>query len=153
MKEAKQERQELNWQLAYSRERDGACSDWMPASVPGCVQLDTAAARGIPLYYTGDHEDEYRWMEPLYWHYRAQAQIEERKRVPFLCLTGVDYEYDLLLNGQQQYHHEGMFTGREVDLSAYKGQTVQIEVIVYPAPKMKDCYPERGMGNEAAHTV
>ena len=27
MKEAKQERQELNWQLAYSRERDGACSD------------------------------------------------------------------------------------------------------------------------------
>ena len=76
MKEAKQERQELNWQLAYSRERDGACSDWMPASVPGCVQLDTAAARGIPLYYTGDHEDEYRWMEPLYWHYRAQAQIE-----------------------------------------------------------------------------
>ena len=45
MKEAKQERQELNWQLAYSRERDGACSDWMPASVPGCVQLDTAAAR------------------------------------------------------------------------------------------------------------
>ena len=53
MKEAKQERQELNWQLAYSRERDGACSDWMPASVPGCVQLDTAAARGDPALLYG----------------------------------------------------------------------------------------------------
>ena len=59
-------KQRLIWQLSHSDVKNGACSEWVSAAVPGCVQLDMAAAYNMPLYFTGDHEDEYRWMEDKY---------------------------------------------------------------------------------------
>ena len=48
-------KQRLIWQLAHSDVKNGACSEWVSAAVPGCVQLDMAAAYNMPLYFTGDH--------------------------------------------------------------------------------------------------
>ena len=146
-------KQQLIWQLAHSDTKNGACSDWVSATVPGCVQLDMAAAYNMPLYFTGDHEDDYRWMEDKYWHYRSECLVEENERDPFLHFKGVDYEYEVQVNGELKLYHEGMFTHTDIDLTPYKGQTINVEVIVYPAPKIKDCYYERGLGNEAAHVV
>ena len=57
-------KQTLKWKLAHSRTLHGVLSDWIPASVPGCVQMDMAAAAGLPLYFTGDHEEEYAYRYP-----------------------------------------------------------------------------------------
>lgn len=144
-------KKELTWRLSYSDTRDGERSDWVKASVPGCVQLDMAKALGIPSYLTGDHEDEYTWMEDKFWHYRALAEIGE-EGVPFLHFSGVEYRYEVLLNGETVLSHEGMFSGVDVELNAYRGQGLEIEVLLYPAPKRTDIPALRGRGNEASHS-
>ena len=145
-------KQTLKWKLAHSRTLHGVLSDWIPASVPGCVQMDMAAAAGLPLYFTGDHEEEYAWMEDCFWHYQTEFAVAENSGVPFLRLNAVDYEYDLLIDGALQFHHEGMFTARELDLSPWNGQTISAEVVVYPAPKAPGSVFVRGLGNEASQS-
>ena len=145
-------KQTILWNLTYSDEKMGTQSELFPATVPGCVQLDMVAAGKVPSYLTGDHEEEYRWMENKFWHYKAQITVEDCEEFPFLCLDGVDYEYEVLLNNQCVLYHEGMFTSSEIDLSPYKGQTISVEVCILPAPKVKDCVYVRGLGNEAAQS-
>jgi hypothetical protein len=42
----------LNWELGYSKSADAVPEKWMPASVPGAVQLDIAKAENYEPYYT-----------------------------------------------------------------------------------------------------
>ena len=145
-------KQTLNWTLCWSDTAEGEQSQRIPAVVPGFVQADWAAAHGIPSYLEGDHEEEYAWMEDKFWHYFTEIFVEDNGLVPFLCLDGVDYQYDLLLNGDKVLSHEGLFTRTRTDLSAYQGQTVEVQVRVYPAPKAPGAVNKRGMGWESAES-
>lgn len=143
-------RSELKWTLAYSDTPEGELSAFYPAKVPGTVQ-EAMAALGMPSYMTGDHEDEYRWMEDKYWHCRASFSVPAEGHSA-LILEGVDYEYDLFVNGEKLLHHEGMFTGTRTELDRWRGQDISVLVLIYPAPKVPDCRYERGLGNEAAQS-
>lgn len=139
----------MSWNISYS-DKGGVKSPLYPATVPGCVQFDMEKALGIPSIMTGDHEDEYRWMEDKFWHYCSEIYIEDNGKTPYLLLSGVDYEYDLLINENFILHHEGMFTTTETALDEYIGEKIKIEIVIYPAPKVKGVIPIRGTANESS---
>lgn len=140
--------QGLEWQLACSDTRDGDTGPRIEASVPGCVQFDWAKAHHLPSYHEGDHEQLYEGLEDKWWHYYTSTTIRKGKDTPYLCFEGVDYQYDVFVDGQCVLCHEGMFTRPRIDLSAYKGRRTDIEVLVHPAPK-SGIEPYRGLGNES----
>ena len=139
----------LIWQLSHSSSAEIVGTEWIKATVPGCVQLDMAAAHNIPLYYKGDYEDQYTWMEDEYWRYRAETYIENNDFQPFLVLKSVEYKYDVFVNSEKVSAHEGMFSEMRLDMSSYKGQNVTVDVLIYPAPKVCESIG-RGFGNEAS---
>jgi len=144
-----QEKLALSWQLSCSDEADSPQSERIEAKVPGCVQFDWARANNLPSYHEGDNQDKYYGLEDKWWHYFTTADIKKGKDVPYLCFEGVDYQYDVFVNGELLLSHEGMFTRPRVDLSAYKGKKANIEVRIHPAPKNKNIEPYRGLGNES----
>jgi len=145
-----QQKQSLHWQLSCSDSADGPQSGRMEAKVPGCVQFDWGRANNLPSYHEGDNQDKYYGLEDKWWHYFATVDIKRGRVVPYLCFEGVDYKYDVLVDGILLLSHEGMFSRPRIDLSAYKGKTVAIEVLIHPAPKNPDIEPYRGLGNESS---
>jgi len=144
--------QTLTWELSCSDTREGNRSQKINATVPGCVQFDWAKAHQLPSYHKGDCQQVYDGLEDKWWHYLASTTIRKGKDVPFLCFEGVDYQFDVFINGKCVLSHEGMFSRPRVDLSAYKGKKIDIEVLIHPAPKTPDIEPYRGLGNEASES-
>ena len=62
------------WQLARLAERDSApaAGDWIPATVPGAVQLDWAQGPGTPDPYYGSNVRFYAGLEDSHWLYRTE---------------------------------------------------------------------------------
>jgi len=44
----------LDWEVGYSKSIDQIPEEWIPASVPGAVQLDYARAHEWPDYWNSD---------------------------------------------------------------------------------------------------
>ena len=125
----------LTWTLGYSHSPDIVPKDFIPARVPGAVQLDMRRECGLPDYNYGTNVQQYEWMEKAFWHYRTTAYVEDTKGdTPYLVLESIEYRYDIRLNGRSVCVGEGLYTPVALNLSDYTGQTIAIEVIVYPAP-------------------
>lgn len=142
----------LTFTLCCSDSLTGQKSEHIPATVPGCVQTDWGRAKGLPSIHEGDHQADYYGLEDKFWHYETTLTVREGEEVPFLCLDGVEYEYDVVLDGETVAHHEGMFSREALDLSEYKGRTVPLEIVIYPAPKLPGVAPESGLGFESAES-
>lgn len=147
-----QEKQTLSWQLSCSDTPAGSQSSRIEAIVPGCVQFDWARENHLASYHEGDNQHLYYGLEDKWWHYFTSATIRKGKDTPYLCFQGVDYQYDVIINGDTVLRHEGMFTRPRIDLCAYKGKKADIEVLIHPAPKKNDIEPYRGLGNESSES-
>jgi hypothetical protein len=62
----------LIWQVGYSASADNSPDRFVPATVPGSVQLDWARAEGWPPFWQGEEHRRYAWMEDVHWHYRTR---------------------------------------------------------------------------------
>ncbi len=140
------------WTLTYSETIDGSQSTPITASVPGCVQIDWGKAFDIPSYHEGNNVIRYYGLEDRFWHYFTTIKVARGREVPYLCLDGVEYEYDVLIDGKTVLSHEGMFTRVRIDLSEYKGKEVPVEIRIHPAPKVEGTEPVPGIGNESAES-
>ncbi len=123
----------LEWQLAKSS--DGAVfSESFPASVPGNAQLDYAKAMGFADdWFFGDNFHKFDGLEDCFWKYSTSLP-----KLPsgcnFFIAKGIDYRFDIFLDGKKIYSQEGMFAPVRVDLDgATEGS--KLEVLIYPAPK------------------
>lgn len=127
----------LTWELGHHAEPDALPAEWIPAQVPGAVQLDWARAKEWPPYWHGGNFRQYTWMEDVYWTYRTRIQspkLASGERVFFAC-GGVDYQFEIRLSGELLHAQEGMFTPVRIDLTARAGSEEILEVRVFPAPK------------------
>ena len=127
----------LEWEVGPSAEPDGEPARFVPAAVPGAVQLDWARALGLPDYWVGDHFKAYQGLEDSYWRYRTQLSVpalHDGERLFFVC-GGVDYRFRVLLAGVVLHEQEGMFTPFELDLSGRATSGDVLEILVFPAPK------------------
>ena len=107
------------------------------AAVPGNVQLDFAVADGYDDLNIADNYKQFLWMEDRYFLYEANLpKIDKGQRMIFKAL-GIDYEFEILINGESVYHYEGMFKPTELDITDYlKGEDV-LGVLIYPSPKIE----------------
>lgn len=128
----------LAWQVGHTSSPTIAPIHFVPAVVPGAVQLDWARAHGWPPPEYASDLSQYAWMEDAHWLYRAQLDfdLQADQRLFFVC-GGVDYRFDIRLNGRVLHAQEGMFTPVELDLTDHARPGDVLEVLIYPAPKSR----------------
>lgn len=127
----------MNWTVGYSNNPDASPAKRVPAQVPGAVQLDWARAEGWPDYTYADNFKAYAWMEDGYWSYIATVDVpapSSGDRLFFVC-RGIDYRFEVKLNGALLHAQEGMFTPFEIDLTDLAKNGDTLEVLVFPTPK------------------
>ena len=144
-------RHELHWTVGHAKALSEVPAEFVPAEVPGAVQLDWARAKKWGPHYYAENFREYAWMEDVYWTYRATLgfdPLEPGQRLFFVC-KGVDYRFQVRRNGQMLHEQEGMFTPVELDLTDRAKSGDQIEVVVFPAPKSCEKPIDRNQANQS----
>ncbi|RPI03124.1 MAG: hypothetical protein EHM72_02350 [Calditrichaeota bacterium] len=141
----------LEWQVGHHQTLNDSPREWMPATVPGAVQLDYAAFNQLAPYWYGDHWRDYEWMENVYWSYRcsfAAPQIDEGERLYFFS-QGIDYQFIITFNGHQMLEQEGMFTPVRLDLTAWLQSDNTLQVTIFPAPKSRQTPVDRSQADQS----
>jgi beta-mannosidase len=139
-----------DWELARLEHRDAPPAEWIPAIVPGAVQLDWARARGLPDPAYGANFRAYDGLEDHPWLYRTRVpkvRLEKGEQLVFAC-EGVDYACEVRLAGRPVLRHEGLFSAFEIDLSESPGGT-ELEILVLPAPKRQGAPADRSQASHA----
>lgn len=125
---------------------------YFPASVPGNIQYDYGVAHGFGDPQYNDNCEKYRELENDHWEYKACLQYEKKEgeRV-FFVSGGIDYRYDVAINGKTVYSYEGMYRPVDIDLTdEVTGEGDILTVHIYPHPKRAGA-PE-GTRDEADHS-
>ena len=126
----------LSWELGWTPRREERPARFVPARVPGAVQLDWAAAERLPPYWQGENARAYGWMEDVCWLYRARLPRLDLPAASRLLLVfqGVDYACELSVAGVTRHRHEGMFSAFEIDVTDAPAGS-EIALLVLPVPK------------------
>ena len=105
------------------------------ASVPGTIQSDYAKARNWGDIQYADTVYRFDEIEDWDWTYRTKldfsAQVGEQV---FFVAEGIDYRFDILLNGAVIHSQEGMYTPVKLDLTDRAKAGDLLEVYLYPRP-------------------
>jgi beta-mannosidase len=143
---------ELTWIVGHHADSDAKPAEWYPAAVPGAVQLDYARAKGWGDHNYAENWKDYRWMEDVYWTYQSSfstPELKDHERLYFVS-RGIDYAFEIFLNGKQVFSQEGMFKAVELDLTDLLAQQNLLEVRIFPVPKVPGKMDDR---NQAAQCV
>ncbi|OXS57308.1 hypothetical protein B1A99_17620 [Cohnella sp. CIP 111063] len=131
---------EMQWEVGWSDSMSEAPKRWVPAAVPGAVQLDWANAENWGHHTYGDNWRQYEWMERKYWTYRTKLETEQMaagRRLIFVS-KGIDYHFHVRVNGREVLSQEGMFTPVELDLTErIDGGRIELEIVIEPAPRLE----------------
>jgi beta-mannosidase len=142
----------LNWELGYNEDPASVTLKWIPATVPGAVQLDVARAEKYDTWYYGENWKDYLWMEDVFFTYRAafsKPNLKDGERVYFYS-RGIDYNFDILLNDEKIFRQEGMFTPVKIDITDKLESRNVINVVIHPIPKSRRVPAGR---SQADHSV
>ncbi len=146
-------KRQLDWRVGYCDSAQQRPQEWYPATVPGAVQLDYAAAKKLPSYMLECNYEQYRWMEDVYWVYATTFDATKLSaRHLTLVSKGIDFRFWIYANGECRYTYEGMYHTVRVDLSDLVGQVIELEIVLAPVPKstVKMQYPNtREEANQA----
>ncbi|WP_404425344.1 glycoside hydrolase family 2 protein [Nibricoccus sp. IMCC34717] len=125
------------WSLGHAPNAFDAPTEWVPARLPGAVQLDWAAAHRWPPHWHGSNPTQYRWMEDVWWTYRTTVPDFTPAPGEHLVLVcdGVDFHARLLLDGREISAHTGLLSRWETDLTADLKPGTTLEIRLSPAPK------------------
>lgn len=119
-------------------------NEWFPVTVPGNIQYDYGVYHHFVDVQYADNYKQYIPLENDFWEYRTVLcySKKEGERV-FFVSDGIEYQYDILLNGETLYSYEGMFRPLELDLTERltDGEDV-LTVRIYPHPKSEGGRPD-----------
>ena len=129
----------LEWQVGWHKDSTTLAQEFVPASVPGAVQLDWATAQNWPEYWKANEYERFAWMEDVWWTY--QTILPQQKllngQIPVIVFEGVDYEWSVWLNDEICLHQqEGLYQSARIELpfTAFDGKTA-LKVRIAPCPK------------------
>lgn len=127
----------LRWVVGQAARKDDVPERFVPATVPGAVQLDLACAEGYPDYNQADNYRCMSWMEDRFFTYRSEFDAPELapEQQLWFVSKGIDYRYEIRFNGRLMLAREGMFAPVEVHLTPLLQPSNRLEVLVYPVPK------------------
>ena len=139
----------LEWQIGFMDGESMKPTKMVPATVPGAVQLDMAAAENYGPYYFDDNYKDYLFMEDKYWLYKGKINITDTdKRIFFVC-KGIDYRFKVYLKGELLYNYEGMFSPFELELTGKVQNGDEMEIVIFPAPKSCEIPEDRCQANQS----
>lgn len=120
------------WQEWEAWGEDGVV---FPASVPGTVQSDYAKAMGWGDVQYADNVYRFDEIEHWAWTYRTRLnfQADAPEQVYFVA-EGIDYAFDIALNGKVLHSQEGMFTPVKLLLTGAAAPGDILEVRIHPRP-------------------
>lgn len=142
----------LKWELSFAKTANETSAKWIPATVPGAVQLDIAKAEKYAPHYYAENWKDYLWMEDQYYTYRTsftKPQLEAGQRALFIS-NGIDYQFKIFLNGEEMLSQEGMFTPVNLDLTDKLKEKNELKIVISPVPKMRNKPVNR---SQAAHVA
>jgi len=94
-------------------------TDWLEATVPGCVHTDLLANGVIPDPYYRDNEQQALWIGETDWEYRrsfaVSVELLAHNQVLLSC-EGLDTLATILLNGSEVGQTDNMFRSWEFDV-------------------------------------
>lgn len=128
------------------------CGSFFDVEVPGNIQHDYAVAEGWGDIMYSDNVMKFREIEDYYWIYRTELdfKVSEGERAVFVA-EGIDYIFDILIDGKCLYSHEGMYTRTQIDITDIARSGSVLEVILHPHPKRPDAYESFDSYHEAAN--
>lgn len=141
----------LNWEIGYASKSNDVPAKWHPATVPGAVQLDVAKALKYDTWYYAENWKDYLWMEDQYFTYRTsfkKPSIGENQKCFFIS-KGIDYEFEIWLNGEKLFYQEGMFTVVKLDLTSKLKDKNELLVKIYPIPKLQKEPADRSQASQS----
>jgi beta-mannosidase len=127
------------WEVGNTVSPEIAPKKFVPAVVPGAVQLDWARAEGWGDPHIADNWQQYLPLEDLYWLYRATLDfpaLVDGQVVKFIC-GGIDYRFQIRLHGEILLEQEGMFTPIALDITGKAKPGDVLEILIYPHPKSR----------------
>lgn len=125
---------EQKWRARLLDEHGGGT--YFPASVPGNVQKDYADSIGLTDWQFGANVRAFETVEDRTWEYCTELRYcsNPGEKVVFRAL-GIDYRYDVLLDGKKLLSGEGMYTPVELDITERARPGSLLQVILHPHPK------------------
>jgi len=124
-----------DWQVAPSDGHDSSPQAFIPATVPGAVQLDWAKAEGWADYSWDCEAKRYTGLEDRFWHYRAVLPEFPESAICRLVLRDVDHHAVVRSCGRTLGEGGGIGRDLVIELDAgLSGETV--EIVLNPAPKV-----------------
>ena len=142
----------MKWELGYAKTATATPTKWIPATVPGAVQLDIAKAEKYAPYYYAENWKDYLWMEDQFYTYRTsflKPTLASGERFIFVS-KGIDYQFKIFLNGEELLSQEGMFTPVNLDLTDHLKENDELKIQINPAPKLQAQPVDR---SQASHSV
>ncbi len=129
----------LNWQGIRLTDNG---EEPFPARVPGNLQADYAEAKGFRDVMFADGCRQFEALENDRWEYRTRISCsrEADERVWFVS-HGIDYRYEIFLNGKSLYRYEGLFRPVELDLTKFLTGNDELRIAVDPHPKRNGAAP------------
>lgn len=132
-------KQSFDWKVGFMNDCNALPQEWMPAKVPGAVQLDYGRAHDYKPYYVGRNFEQYHWMEDVFWLYEAPLSFDLREgEKAWLVFKAIDYRYAISVDNTLLLNDEGMFSEIRLDVSAFSGGSHILHVMLYPVPKADD---------------
>ena len=122
-----------------------------PANVPGTLQSDYAKARGWEDIQYSDNIYRFDTIEDWAWTYQTKLdyQMAQNEKVYFVA-EGIDYEFDILLNGTTMHSQEGMYTPVMLNLTEIAQPGDVLEVYIHPRPWRENAPVEPHFSRAAA---
>lgn len=129
----------LKFRVGFHSTKENKPKTFIDAQVPGAVQLDYAKAKNLSPYYYADNYKDYEWMEDVYWTYKSEFNYPglENNKSCWLVAKGIDFKYEIALNGKVVLSGEGMFTPIEINIQKFLKTQNELAVIIYPVPKVQ----------------
>ena len=96
----------------------GEYSDYFKVQVPGNIQKDYSEYMGWGDVNWMNTCKKFEDTEDWFWSYKTDISVDakENERV-FFVTEGIEYEYDVKLNGKLILHHIGMFSPKNLNLA------------------------------------
>lgn len=125
-----------------------------PASVPGNVQLDyiTAHPEFVSDINYGLEHKKMTELEPYEWYYVTRLDFTRKDNEKIWFVTeGIDYIWSLILDGQEFFTHEGMFSRVDICLDDVSEKLfghpleagMELKVRIHPHPMLEGMPTDR----------
>ncbi len=127
-----------------------ALFETFPANVPGTIQLDYANANGFGDVQYADTVNKFKDIEDYWWIYRTELDYNlNTDESLWFVAEGIDYIFDIVLDGEVIFSYEGMYTQIELNITEKAKKGSVLDVIIHPHPKREGAPETRDQADQS----